>query len=106
MAECSRICQFSIHDLEQEDVKLFEKETGSVLRAMDFVFKTITGAIRPLLPNEDHPNDNLYKTFYRDQISKVAIGIKEIVLGMKTEPVSEAERKRSAKRISQGKQGR
>jgi len=25
-----------IHDLEPEDVKLFEKETGSVLRAMDF----------------------------------------------------------------------
>jgi tetratricopeptide (TPR) repeat protein len=85
----SRILPIRIHDLEPEDVKLYEKETGSVLRAMDFVFKTVTGAVRPLLPNEDHPNDNLYKTFYRDQISKAAIAIKEIVLGMKAEPVLE-----------------
>jgi TolB-like protein len=84
----SRILPIRIHDLESEDVKLFEKETGSVLRALDFVFKTATGAIRPLLPNEDHPNDNLYKTFYRDQISKVGIAIKEIILSMKKEPVS------------------
>ncbi len=68
-------------------MKLYEKETGSVLRAMDFVFKTGTGAIRPLLPNEDHPNDNLYKTFYRDQISKVAIAIKDIIGGIKAESI-------------------
>ena len=55
---------------------------------MDFVFKTTTGVSRPLLSDEDHPNDNLNKTFYRDQINKVAHAIKEIVLGMKTEPVS------------------
>ncbi len=89
----SRILPIRIHDLEPEDVKLYEKETGSVLRAMDFVFKTVTGAIRPLLPNEDHPNDNLYKTFYRDQISKVAIAIKEIVLGMKAGSVMKVEEK-------------
>ena len=90
----SRILPIRIHDLEPEDVKLYEKETGSVLRAMDFVFKTGTGAIRPLLPNEDHPNDNLYKTFYRDQISKVAIAIKEIVLGMKA-VLSEEEKEKT-----------
>jgi tetratricopeptide (TPR) repeat protein len=82
----SRILPIRIHDLEQEDTKLFEKETGSLLRALDFVFKTSTGVIRPLLQNEDHPNDNLNKTFYRDQISKVTLAIKEIILGMKTEP--------------------
>ena len=95
----SRILPIRVHDLEPEDVKLYEKETGSVLRAMDFVFKTVTGAIRPLLPNEDHPNDNLYKTFYRDQISKVAIAIKEIVLGMKAEPVMKVEEKDQPKEI-------
>jgi len=83
----SRILPIRIHDLEQEDIKLFEKETGSVLRAMDFVFKTASGVSRPLLSNEDHPNDNLNKTFYRDQINKVAHAIKEIILGIKTEPV-------------------
>jgi tetratricopeptide (TPR) repeat protein len=82
----SRMLPIRIHDLEQEDIKLFEKETASVLRALDFVFKTSTGVIRPLLSTEDHPNDNLNKTFYRDQISKVALGIKEIIFGMKAEP--------------------
>jgi tetratricopeptide (TPR) repeat protein len=81
----SRILPIRIHDLEQEDVKLFEKETGSVLRAMDFVFKTSTGVNRPLKANEDHPQDNLNKTFYSDQINKVAHAVKEIILGMKTE---------------------
>jgi tetratricopeptide (TPR) repeat protein len=79
----SRILPIRIHDLEQEDIKLYEKEAGSVLRAMDFVFKTSAGVIRPLLPNEDHPNDNLNKTYYRDQISKVSLAIKDIILGMK-----------------------
>ena len=81
----SRILPIRIHDLEPEDVKLFEKETGSMLRAMDFVFKTSTGVNRPLKANEDHPQDNLNKTFYSDQINKVAIAIKEIILGLKTE---------------------
>jgi tetratricopeptide (TPR) repeat protein len=84
----SRILPIRIHDLEQEDVKLFEKETGSVLRAMDFVFKTSTGVSRPLKVNEDHPQDNLNKTYYSDQINKVAHAIKEIIQGMKAEPVT------------------
>jgi TolB-like protein len=83
----SRILPIRIHDLEQEDIKLFEKETVRVLRALDFVFKTSTGVNRTLKANEDHPNDNLNKTFYSDQINKVVLAIKEIILGMKTEPV-------------------
>ena len=89
----NRILPIRIHDLDQEDIKLFEKETGSVLRAIDFIFKTTTGVSRPLLPTEDHPNDNLNKTFYRDQINKVAHAIKEIVFGMKTEPVLQIKEK-------------
>ena len=83
----SRILPIRIHDLESEDIKLFEKETGSVLRALDFVFKTSTGVNRPLKPNEDHPNDNLNKTFYNDQINKVAHAIKEIIVVLKVEAV-------------------
>ena len=79
----SRILPIRIHDLEQEDVKLFEKETGTVLRSMDFIFKTASGVNRPLKANEDHPQDNLNKTFYGDQINKIAHAIKEIILGMK-----------------------
>jgi hypothetical protein len=55
----SRILPIRIHDLDPEDIKLFEKETGTVLRAIDFVFKTSAGVNRPLMANEDHPNDNL-----------------------------------------------
>ncbi len=87
----SRILPVRIHDLEPEDVKLFEKETGTVLRAIDFVFKTSAGVNRPLMANEDHPNDNLNKTFYRDQINKTANAIKEIILGLKAEKATTAE---------------
>ena len=82
----SRLLPIRIHDLDVEDVKVFEEETGSVLRAMDFVFKTSSGVNRPLKVNEDHPNDNLNKTFYSDQINKVANAIKDIISGLKSEP--------------------
>jgi TolB-like protein len=95
----SRILPIRIHDLEPEDVKLYEKETGSVIRALDFVFKTSTGVNRPLKANEDHPQDNLNKTFYSDQINKVAHSTKEIILGMKAEPVPEVKEKNQIKVI-------
>jgi tetratricopeptide (TPR) repeat protein len=83
----SRILPIRIHDLEQEDIKLFERVTGSLLRPMDFVFNTSSGVNRPLRANEDHPNDNLNKIFYRDQVNKVAHAIKEIIIGMRVEPI-------------------
>jgi TolB-like protein len=91
----NRILPIRIHDLEPEDIRLFEKETGSVLRAMDFVFKTSSGVIRPLKENEDHPHDNLNKTFYGDQINKVSRAIKEVIYGMKAESVHEVKEKTS-----------
>jgi tetratricopeptide (TPR) repeat protein len=98
----SRILPIRIHDIEQEDVKLFEKQIGSVLRAMDFVFRTASGVSRPLLSNEDHPNDNLNKIFYRDQINKVAHAIKEIILGLKTEPaISVKEKVQNMERLEE-----
>ena len=95
----SRILPIRIYDLEPEDVTLYEKETGSVLRAMDFVFKTSTGVNRPLKANEDHPQDNLNKAFYSDQINKVAHSIKEIICGMKAEPITEVKEKNQTKGI-------
>jgi tetratricopeptide (TPR) repeat protein len=80
----SRILPVRIHDLDPEDVKLFEKETGTVMRAVDFIFKTSSGVNRPLISSEDHPNDNLNKTYYRDQINKTVNAIKEIIVGLKT----------------------
>lgn len=95
----SRILPIRIHDLDPEDVKLFEKETGSVLRSLDFVFRTSTGVNRPLKVIEDHPQDNLNKTFYADQINKVAHAIKEIILGMKAEPCTEVKEQNQIKVI-------
>jgi tetratricopeptide (TPR) repeat protein len=92
----TRVLPVRIHDLEAEDVKLYEKELGSVLRAMDFVFKTSTGVNRPLKANEDHPQDNLNKAFFSDQINKVANAVKEIIIGMKAEPVHEVKERNQA----------
>jgi tetratricopeptide (TPR) repeat protein len=94
-----RILPVRIHDLDPDDIKLFEQETGSVIRALDFVFKTSSGVNRPLRANEDHPNDNLNKTFYRDQVNKVANAIKEILQGIKAE--STGQNIENAKQIEQ-----
>ena len=91
----SRILPVRIHDLDPEDIYLFEKETGSALRAMDFVFKTATGVSRPLKVDEDHPHDNLNKTFYSDQINKVGRAIKEIIDSLKSEQEASNEEKTS-----------
>ena len=77
----SRILPVRIHDLNPEDKALFEKELGSVLRPVDFIFKS-PGVCRPLRSNEDSASSNQNKTFYRDQINKVANSIREIINGM------------------------
>ena len=66
----SRILPVKIHDLDPEDQTLLENELGGVLRGIEFIYKS-AGVNRPLRANEDHPQDNLNKTYYRDQINKV-----------------------------------
>ncbi len=78
----SRILPIKIHDLDPEDKTLLENELGGVLRCIEFIYKS-AGVNRPLRANEDHPQDNLNKTFYRDQINKVANAIKEIIAVIK-----------------------
>ena len=74
----SRVLPVRIYDLDTNDIKLCESVLGSVLRSVDFIYKS-AGVNRPLRANEDHPQDNLNKTYYRDQINKVANSIKEII---------------------------
>jgi tetratricopeptide (TPR) repeat protein len=88
----NRVLPIRIHDLDYEDVKSYEGFTSGVMRTLDFVFKTASGVNRPLKSNEDHPGDNINKTYYQDQINKVALAIKEIIQGMKMES-SEAVKK-------------
>lgn len=79
----SRIVPVRIHDLDVQDRSLLEQETGGAFRSVDFIFKA-PGVNRPLRANEDHPKDNVNKTYYRDQINKVANLTKEIILALKT----------------------
>jgi len=78
----SRILPVKIHDLDPEDKMLLENELGGILRSIDFIYKS-SGVNRPLRANEDHPQDNLNKTYYRDQINKVANAVKEIITAIK-----------------------
>ncbi|MCK7536602.1 MAG: hypothetical protein MZV63_39270 [Marinilabiliales bacterium] len=57
--------------------ELIERETGGRLRSIEFIYSA-SGVNRPLTPS-DNPDKNLNKTFYRDQINKVANTIKEII---------------------------
>jgi TolB-like protein/Tfp pilus assembly protein PilF len=78
----SRILPVKIHDLDIEDNATIAAEYGAFLRYIELIYKA-PGVNRPLRQNEDHPQDNLNKTYYRDQINKVANAIKEIIAGMR-----------------------
>ncbi|OFY62491.1 MAG: hypothetical protein A2V64_01965 [Bacteroidetes bacterium RBG_13_43_22] len=78
----NRVLPVQIHDLDTEDKKLVESELGGFLRGIEFIYKE-PGVNRSLMANEDHPDNNLNKTFYRNQINKVANAIKEIITAIK-----------------------
>ena len=84
----NRVLPVLIHDLEKSDVNECELVLGGSLRGVEFIYKSI-GVNRSLRSNEDKPLDNLSKTIYRDQINKVTLAIKEIISGLKNEPVTE-----------------
>jgi TolB-like protein/Tfp pilus assembly protein PilF len=86
----SRILPVKIHDLDREDKTLLENELGKVLRAVEFTYMS-AGVNRPLRANEDHPQDNLNKTYYRDQINKVANAVKEIITAIKKQNQQDGE---------------
>jgi TolB-like protein len=81
----SRVLPVRIHDLDTADIKECESVLGGVLRGMEFIYKE-PGANKPLTADDDEKK-NLYKTKYRIQINKVALAIKEIIIGMKKGPI-------------------
>jgi TolB-like protein len=81
----NRVLPVRIHDLDKNDIKLCESVLGGVLRGVEFVYKE-PGVNRSLTPGDDE-KINLNKTRYRNQINKVALAIKEIVSGLKEEPL-------------------
>jgi serine/threonine-protein kinase len=82
----SRILPIKIHDIDGDDKAIIEKEIGGVLRAVEFIYKT-SGVNRPLI-SSDKKEDNSIKTFYRDQVNKVANAIKEIIIALKKPALS------------------
>jgi tetratricopeptide (TPR) repeat protein len=85
----NRVLPVRIHDLDYEDLRLCESTIGSVLRGIEFIYKE-PGVNRPLSPDDDE-KINLNKTRYRNQINKVALAIKDIILGLKIEPTAPIE---------------
>jgi adenylate cyclase len=77
----SRILPVKIHDLDKEDKTFLEHELGGVLRCIEFIYKSV-GVNRPLKP-ADNPDNNLNKTYYPDQVNKIANSIKEIMGSLK-----------------------
>jgi tetratricopeptide (TPR) repeat protein len=85
---CSRIIPVKIHELDTSDIELFEKEIGCRLRSIEFIYES-AGVNRPLKPS-DNPDKNLNKTFYRDQINKVANAVKDVIYGLHPDPQKRA----------------
>ncbi|HQQ96942.1 MAG TPA: hypothetical protein PLX35_06740 [Cyclobacteriaceae bacterium] len=90
----SRILPVRIHDIDSEDKAAIERELKSVLRSIDFIYRA-PGVNRPLRDKEESPQDNLNKTYYRDQVNKVANSVKEIVAALKN-PVVQSSQQQSA----------
>lgn len=77
-----RFLPVRIHDLDVEDVKLFELVTQSVLRPVDFIYR-LPGVNRPLRAKDDEQIKAANQVLYRDQINKVAHAIKDIIYAIK-----------------------
>jgi tetratricopeptide (TPR) repeat protein len=78
----NRVLPIRIYDLEEADLKLYEATLGGTPRGIDFIYSS-AGVNRPLRWKEDNPNDNINRTYYRDQINKTVNSIKEIILGLR-----------------------
>ena len=82
----SRVLPVRIHDLDTTDIKECESVLGGVLRGIEFIYKE-PGVNKPLTADDDEKK-NLNKTKYKIQVNKVALAIKEIIMGLKSEPGS------------------
>ena len=81
----NRVLPIRIHDLDSEDIKLCESVLGGILRGVEFIYRE-PGVNRSLTQKDDE-RKNLNGTVYRNQINKVALAIKEIISGLKGEPM-------------------
>jgi TolB-like protein len=76
----SRILPIRIHDLDADDLILFESVLGGVMRGVEFIYKE-PGVNKPLTADDDEKR-NLNNSRYKIQVNKVALAIKEIITGI------------------------
>jgi tetratricopeptide (TPR) repeat protein len=99
----NRVLPIRIHDLDAADIMECKSVLGGVLRGIDFIYKE-PGIDKPLASG-DNEKKNLNNTTYRIQIIKVVHAIKEIIQGIKAEPVEivkeKAQPKESIKEVKE-----
>jgi tetratricopeptide (TPR) repeat protein len=95
----SRVLPIRIHDLDTTDIKECESILGGVLRGVEFIYKE-PGVNRSLSP-KDHEEKNINNTNYRNQINKVALAVKEIISGLKTESIQVVSEKTQLRKASE-----
>jgi len=76
----SRVLPMTIHNLDEEDIRLCESVLGGVLRGVEFIYKE-PGVNRPLSSLDDGKK-NLRGTKYLNQINRAANAVKEIISGL------------------------
>jgi len=81
-----RVLPIKIHEIEDGDKQIFEKEVGGVMRSVDFIYRE-PGVNRPLRVSEENPSNNLNNTTYRNQVNKVANAIKEVIYGFQNKTI-------------------
>jgi TolB-like protein len=80
-----RVLPIRIYDLDKADINLCESVLEGILRGIEFIYSE-PGVNRPLKP-DDNEKINLNKTKYRNQVNKAGNAIKEIIFGLKKEPL-------------------
>jgi tetratricopeptide (TPR) repeat protein len=80
----NRLLPVRIHDLDANDIQLCESVLGGVLRGVEFIYKE--PGVNRSLTAKDKEKKNLNGTIYRNQLNKVALAIKEIILGLQSGP--------------------
>ncbi len=87
----SRVLPVRIHDIDDEDKTLIERELNGPLRAIDFIYKE-QGVNQPLTPFDDEKK-NLNHTRYRNQINKVANATEELIHSLKKAQVTPSKKR-------------
>jgi len=81
----NRVLPVKIHELDSDDNSLLEGELGGFLRGIEFIYRE-PGVNKPLTSVDDDKK-NINNTKYKIQINKVGNAVKEIMAGLKGEPL-------------------